>query len=224
MPANIVSSPVPAAASAVAQFVSNGASEPNTPAAEPFGALIQRLMVQQTIAATDASLPLLSVATAPGSEADTTAEDLSALLPFLDAMGLTQADATPPPTESLVEAAPADASLAILAGPASIPVANSPAISAAATTTDKRTMAQSVALPNLAPGQAKISADTTESALSAVSGDISQGKDLSAGREFSSQLVAAIADSKEQAHTPGSTAAVVQQIIATASPSPSPSP
>lgn len=200
-------SPVPASASAVAHIAAHGASEPPAPAAGPFDALFQRLMVQQFAAGADTSPPLPF---APASEADTTAAELSALLPFLDAMGLTQTDATPATAASQAETAPADAALAILAGPASIPVANSPAISAA--------------LPNLATEHAKTSADTTNPTLSAdptlstASGDSSQNRELPEGREFSSQLVAALAASKEQAHSPGSSAAAVQQVIANASP------
>jgi flagellar hook-length control protein FliK len=219
-----------AAASAVAQIVSNGTSDPNAAIAVdasglgPFDALFRQLLVKQ--AATDADLSPTIETAAPALDvtaADTTADELSALLPFLDAMGLTQTDPATtttanPTAESLVEASPTEVAMTVLAGPASVPVATHPAITAAVITSGSRSTAQTTALPNFVPGKQDIAADATEASPIALSGDATKAKDLSAGREFSAQLVEAIAASKEPPHSPGSTATAVQQVITSALP------
>jgi flagellar hook-length control protein FliK len=188
------------------------------------------LLVKQTATDANSNPPTLTADPALESDANTTAEDLSALLPFLDAMGLTQADPatttdSPPTTTPLVEAArlvettPVDATLTVLAAPANIPVASHPAISAATTTTGRSGMAQTTASPNFVPGKQDIAADATDtSPITLQSSEVPQTRELSAGREFSLQLVEAIAASKESPHSPGSTAAAVQQVIASAAP------
>ncbi|MDP1652700.1 MAG: flagellar hook-length control protein FliK [Rhodocyclaceae bacterium] len=228
----------------MAQIVSNEISDPNAAimldasGPGPFDALFRQLLIKQNTTGADAN-PLLLAATTLKNDATMAESDLAALLPFLDALGLTQTDPTtatvsPPAVSideaaSLVETSPTEAALTVLAGPASIPVASHPAISAAATMAGNRPAAQSTAVPNFTPGKQDIATaatDATDSraSLSALSGDASQTRDASAGREFfsqrefSSQLVAAIAASKEQAHFPGSTAAAVQQVIANAAP------
>ena len=93
MSANITA--LPAYASAVAQIVSNGTSDPGAAAAdmvdtqEPgsFDALFRQLLIKQNTTGADAN-PLLPASTALKSEVAKTENELSALLPFLDALGL----------------------------------------------------------------------------------------------------------------------------------------
>ena len=127
MSANITA--LPAAASAVAQIVSNGTSDPGAAAAdmvdtqEPgsFDALFRQLLIKQNTTGADAN-PLLPASTALKSEVAKTENELSALLPFLDALGLTQPDpattAVSPPAETAVAAAVAVPGLTTPADPA----------------------------------------------------------------------------------------------------------
>lgn len=213
MPANIAS--LPAAVAVVAQIATNESNAPGIAAADavgngrgPFDALFRHLLVKQS--ALDAAALgelILPTDAAPENDADASADDLAALLPFLDAMGLTQTTAASAPAETLPAAEDA---LAVLAGPITVPVASLPAAAKAA--------AISAVATALKDGSAADTADAALALHGASAGDAPQTRDLSAGREFSTQLVAAIAASKEQPQAPGNTAAAVQQVIASALP------
>ncbi len=126
-------------------------------------------------------------------------DDLAALLPFIEALGLAQT--TTPAT-----------------APASLPTASAPlgapAISAA------NPSAQGQAHGSLSNPQTRpVGAEKTAEALpNAIAGNGEPAKEASVGREFSAQLGAAIAASKEAPHAPGTTAAAVQNIVAQAAP------
>lgn len=213
MPANIASTP----AAIVAQLAMNESNAPEGAASGApgsgrgsFDALFRHLLVKQAAGGADVgelTLPSDDVVQESDTGSDIGVNDLAALLPFLEALGLTQATAGSSAVESLPEA---DA-LAVLAGPITPPAANIPAAKDAAISAVATAIGNDAAIDN-----------TTDTSLNALSGDKSQAKDLSAGREFSAQLVSAIAASKEQSHAPGSTAAAVQQVIASASPQAAP--
>lgn len=178
----------------------------------PFAALFRNLIDKQMAVEADAALPLSLTDTE--TAADTTAEDLDALLPFLDAMGLTQAapvaagNSAVPPAETAPEDIAANA-LAVATPPAETDAM--PAIPAGdAAETD----AALASLP-----AAKSAAGPASAAVALQAGEANSAtKEAAQGREFSTQLVAAIESSKEQAHTPGGTASAVHQVIAAASP------
>lgn len=216
MPANIAS--LPAAVAVVAQLATNESNASGIAVADapgsgrgPFDALFRHLLVKQAAVDGDFGELILPTDAALENDAGASAGDLAALLPFLQAMGLMQATDASAPAEPFPAAEDA---LAVLAGPINVPAASLPAAANGA--------AISAVATALKDGTA---ADTTDAALAAhgaPAGDAPQTRDLSAGREFSTQLVAAIAASKEQPQAPGNTAAAVQQVIASASPQATP--
>lgn len=171
-----------------------------------FSAQLEALLGKQSTGAETANplAAILDTARAGDSELD---EDLAALLPFIEALGLTQTLPTQDvPVDSSNLAAPQsqllDAAVAVLAAPSTpttaIP-AGVPAISAA--------NGQPQTLPQAAP----VIADPLQTTGNA---DANMVPDV---REFSAQLVATLAAGKETPQTPGNIAAA-QQVIAQGSP------
>lgn len=186
-----------ASTAATAQATVNGRGDPVTDGAGtagnvPFAALFQQLMGKQGAGTADLNQLLLSADAAAGQDTELTAAagDLDALLPFLEAMGL------------ILPTSPENAM-----------AASNPAISAAMPIGD--------ASPEhafaTAAGRTSDSTPVSDP-LSAVTAAIGEAEEISRGKAFSEQLVAAIATSKEDPHTAGSTAAAVQQIITSVSP------
>lgn len=217
MPAiiNLPASPSPAAA----KFALDGGENADMSATDggglgPFAAVFRNLLDKQMAVEADAALPLSLTETE--AAADTTTEDLDALLPFLDAMGLTQADpmaagnGEAPPAEATPEDIAANA-LAVTTPPAEADAM--PAIPAGgAVETD-------AALASIPAAKADTAGATPAAPVALQAGEANSAtKEAAQGREFSAQLVAAIENSKEQAHTPGGTASAVHQVIAAASP------
>jgi len=136
------------------------------------------------------------------------ANELAALLPFFEALGLITDPALQAKTNVMEPSAgetAIDAAGTVFAVPVNLPKASTssgvPAISAAQTSLQ---------------GQ---SADQATNVLTtAHAGNGSPAEEMSAGREFSAQLVAAIAAGKETQHSPGTAAAAVQNIVAQAAP------
>lgn len=157
----------------------------------PFAALIQQLMAKQGGGAGDLNERLF-----PGgalgdqdSEADPSAGDLDALLPFLEALGLIP----PAPAENAV-------------------AAGNPAIPAAALPT-QGTMGENVSVATLETGSTGIAAAPEKKTGADVTGEA-----MLRGREFAAQLVETIATAQQDPHAPGNTAAAVQQAIASVAP------
>lgn len=181
-----------------------------------FAAHFQRLLGRQLSieAAADQAPDAAAQVNAPTDE-------LAALLPFIEALGLTQTTAPQSAIETQTEGTQAsssdaaiDAASAALAAPAAIVVSASPAITAA------RPSEQGAAHGLAFNPPPAVVANEQAQTLPGAGKDASSGEsgELSAGREFSSQLVAAVAASKESPHAPGTTAAAVQNIIAQAAP------
>jgi flagellar hook-length control protein FliK len=190
-----------------------------------FAAQFKELLGQQLKGAGMANPLSAVIDTAQAADADL-GEDLAALLPFIEALGLTQTlpteDALPGATIiDAIQSQLADAADAPLLAPLTPAVAipaSSPAITAA--------NAQAQALPQAAnsPVQTSLPALVETGfaqAIVAAATDTSPDA-LPAGRDFSAQLVAALATSKEAPQTPGNIAAVAQQIIAQGSPGQAP--
>lgn len=240
-----------------------------------FTALFKQLAARQLPAA-GSGLPLALRAEIPAAAGPTgiagttgvagtteTLDNLAALLPFLEAITLTQAgqsagaaaavaattiadtaadrDALHSPdgrtaddSEVSAEIAPAESGLVALAAPftppAGVPapvtapvlpalvaaVPAQPAIPAAGAATKVRTGMQDGSLLNAGRGPKDMLPADVPAGRPAPDQDPDAA--VSRGREFSSQLVAAIEGSKELPRSPGSTAAAVQQVIAVASP------
>lgn len=206
--------PPPAHSAAAAKFAPDGGGESDLSAAGglgPFAAMFRNLLDRQTAGANaDAPLPLVLTDSLAGTT-DAPVNPLDALQPFLDTLGQAPAETMPPEDMALEtpsEAMPADA-LAVAMPPANAD--DTPAIPAAATSAGNDAAARKLAqaMPDT------IFAKSLPDAASTVAG---QAKELSRGREFSTQLVTAIENSKEQPHAPGNTATAVQQVIAAASP------
>lgn len=166
-----------------------------------------------------------------GQPGEAPAPGLAALLPFIEALGLTRpsadAAATDRPSatpETAAILAAGEAGNTLVATSATVPMAiaapAAPAISAA--TPAAQGQARGIPFNPTVQAPPADAQNTTRP----VPGDIvaaqnAPADDASAGREFSAQLVAAIGASKEQAQIPGNTSAAVQQVIASHSPAPS---
>jgi flagellar hook-length control protein FliK len=182
-----------------------------------FAAHFQRLIGQQAGGRNHAETQARQAN--PGTPGETPIPELLALLPFIEALGLNPASAAAPATD-MPTAIPET-----LALPADVAAESSllgaPAISAANPAPQGETRGLPFNLAVQTTGAAAPNEDQT------VPGSIlavqrAPMDDLSAGREFSAQLVAAIGASKEQAPVPGNMAAAVQQVIASHSPAASP--
>lgn len=213
MPVNLSSAPTQAAIAATLR--NNDGADASTVDAnglELFAAHFQRLMGKHLAVAVTAD-PATATAEPATAATEEPADDLAALLPFIEALGLTQAAQRPatesPTSNDRSNADPADAATAILA----VPITVGTAISAATADVSGKSQAPGAPLPNALPAPT----ESSELAAPPPAVEVSPAREMSAGREFSTQLVAAIASSKE---TPGagSTAAAVQQVIANALP------
>lgn len=182
---------------------------------DPFSSHFQRLLGKQAGGQSQAETQTNQAS--PGTPGETPVPELAALMPFIEALGLNPASVAAPATD-MPTAIPEPAILAAVDAGSTLLAA--PAISAANPVTQGeerglpfKLSAQALQAPGAdAPNEAQIGPDSLLAAHSALVDD------LSAGREFSAQLVAAIGASKEQAHVAGNTSAAVQQMIASHSP------
>lgn len=214
MPANIVTVAAPATATAQLAAMSghgDAVASAELPGnnANPFAALFQQLLgkhaaTEQDPAALIAAAPVLAQET-PLQE---TPADLNALLPFMEAMGLARNDA-----ESTVEELPAtelaEEATDILPAVAVTPQVQTGPDSAISAGLKETGLSERAAVSMM-----------PEPALSNASSDAQNKstKEISAGRDFASQLGTAIEASKEQPQSAGNTSNAVQQVIAAASP------
>lgn len=191
MSASIAALPVSTSATAKASLNGRGdpvADDSASAGNAPFAALIQQLMGKQGSSGAGLDQLLLSAdAVAQDPElTEATSDDLDALLPFLEAMGLIQ----PTPPENAL-------------------AASNPAISAVAAQPNDGALEQS-----LVTASEDSSTASPLSTLGMAAGAAAKTTEIARGQEFSEQLVAAIAASKEDPHAAGNTAAAVQQVIA----------
>jgi flagellar hook-length control protein FliK len=220
-------SAIPGLAAVAAKVLSSGndmdAATLQTNGPDLFAAHFQRLLGKQLAIEVDAGqLPVSPEQTAVGAEP---VDELAALLPFIEALGLTQASATAPTTDVPVEATETastetaiDAASALLAAPASLPTASTPPATPAISAANPSPQGQTHGRVFNVPAQPAATGETAEMLPNAIPGIGTPAEKLPAGREFSSQLVEAIATSKETQHSPGTTAAAVQNIISQAAP------
>ena len=170
-------------------------------------------------------------------------DNLDALLPFLDAMGLTRAATVVAENPASATEAHGQALPALGAGEAAdtppevLAVPLTPAVAAAAisaappSSAEGKTGPRAPLLPASAAETARIATARPDQAVvtspdesivanaTVPAGETAPtDKELSRGREFSSQLTAALDAAREQPRTPGSIAEAAQQIHAVASP------
>lgn len=184
--------------------------------AASFAALFRQLAARQR-SGDDAPIALRLQAGPADSDADAT-DALSALLPFLEGMGMLPADG-----EAADGSAQEDMATQLIAPEdAAIPLA-APAITAATAPDD--------ATKGLDPGHRSLSAtevsdqadrgDETTAVQTGKSGQAAAqaaGTETGRGRDFAAQLVSAIDAGKEGAHAPGGTSTAVHQVIAATPP------
>lgn len=220
--------------SAIAKLLSGGGGKDSQSSdstdLEQFAAHFQRLLGKQQPDPVDASALSPTALTAEQAGSDALPDDqLAALLPFIEALGLNQDNLEAERKQllsdtgtsdehiiSITTIAPADT--AALAAPVTSPaskIPDTPAITAANwPNASQQGLAHGQGAPMLAQAATNPpSAETAEATAGAPAQAVTPAKELSAGREFSSQLVAAITASKEE-RTPGSTAEAVHQVIA----------
>lgn len=225
-------SAIPGLAAVAAKVLSSGSdmdaasSSSQIGGLDQFAAHFQRLLGKQLAIEVDAGqLPVSPEKTAVGAEP---VDELAALLPFIEALGLTQASATAPTTDVPVETAESsstetaidttiDTASFMLAAPASLPTASLPPGAPAISAANPSLQGQTHGLAFNLPAQPVITSETTETPMNTIANGAPAEKP-SAGREFSSLLVEAIATNKETQHSPGTTAAAVQNIISQAAP------
>ncbi|MEW6513297.1 MAG: flagellar hook-length control protein FliK [Pseudomonadota bacterium] len=200
---------------------SNGADVAATAAngADLFAAHFQRLLGKQLAIEVDTGQ--IGQMTDPAASGNAPADELAALLPFIEALGLTQVSADPA-TEVAADNMEAssvetiiDAAGALLAAPASLPTASTPPGSPAISAANPSAQGQAHGFAFNLQAQSTSSTDAAEVLPNAMAGNGAPAEELSAGREFSSQLVAAIAANKE---SPGTTATAVQNIVSQMAP------
>ena len=237
MPAPASINPLPGQ-SAIAKLLSGSGKDSQSGDSgdlEQFAAHFQRLLGKQQSGQVDASaLPAASLTTEQTGSGESPDNQLAALLPFIEALGLNQDTLEAERKLSLSDTAPDEQIIsttvidpgdtAILTAPVTSPaskIPDTPAITAANGPNASRLgQAHGQEAPLFAQAATNPSiAENTEATTSMPTQGVTPAKELSAGREFSSQLVAAIAASKEE-RTPGSTAEAVHQVIAGSSPSP----
>ena len=240
-PATPSASAIPGLTAIAARFVAGGnaADAATIDDASPmaFSSHLQRLMGKQLAIELDAGR--LQAPEAKVTMEVETAEDLAALLPFIDALGLTQTQAS---TE-FMENAPGELLVSEQTVPLAVPATPStanpslpiPAISAVQASPQAQAHGVPFQISTPHSGTTQISLPITQQPSSAndlpavellpatpnpvADTDLaSSAPELSAGREFSMQLVSAIAASKEHAQAPGNTAAAVHQAMASALP------
>ncbi|MDO8959923.1 MAG: flagellar hook-length control protein FliK [Rhodocyclaceae bacterium] len=163
----------------------------------PFTALFQQLLDKQVAADATLNPGVLPAATATDTDPVELTDALQALLPFLEAMGLTQAASDPAVVadENTVEKSIAASPLAGLAAALVQPSANNPAISAAREPARNPGKGLTTGLPNL-PAQASAAAEAFGTGARA---------SASAAGEFSAQLATALSGAGERTilHLPG---------------------
>ncbi|MDP2109161.1 MAG: flagellar hook-length control protein FliK [Rhodocyclaceae bacterium] len=161
-----------------------------------FTALFQQLLGKQIAADAALNPGVLPTATAADTDPAKLTDALQALLPFLEAMGLTQAasDPTVVADDNIVGSSIATSPLAGLAAALAQPSANNPAISAAREPARNLGKGLATGLPNL-PAQA---AGVAESAAASARATAAAG-------EFSTQLATALSGAGERTilHLPG---------------------
>lgn len=215
MPPNASATSAMSGLAAVAAKANSGGKEAGRAAVDDgstdrFSAHFQRLLGKQTDgqsqAETQANL---------ANPGETPVPELAALLPFIEALGLNPASLAAPATEmptAIPETptllAAVDAENTLLAAPAISAANPAPQGESRGLTFNLAVQTTGAAAPN--------EAQTLSGGILAVQG--APVDDLSAGREFSGQLLAAIAASKDQAPGAGNTSAAVQQVIANHSP------
>lgn len=197
--------------------------------AQPFAAIIQQMMGQKWEGGADGKLlPSIIESISEGDDKSPT-QDLNALLPFFEALGLMKFSQEDASKENIVPDSSAESGY--------IPVHGLPlvvaqggtdtAISTSATTTIAATV--STATTGESPAEAATqfstllsggNTDDTQNVSTTMSsaGQIKEGEGSSAGHDFAKQLVTAVEGSKEAPREPGSTAAAVHQVISSASP------
>lgn len=222
----------PVLAAVAAKLLASGndadAASLQTSGLDQFAAHFQRLLGKQLAIEVDADqLPVSPEKTAIGAEP---VDELAALLPFIEALGLTQASATATTTGVPVEATETtsstetaietaiDAASALLAAPASLPTASTPPGTPAISAANPSPQGQAHGRAFNVPAQPAATGETAETLPNAIAGNGAPAERLPSGREFSSQLVEAIAASKETQHSPGTTATAVQNIVSQATP------
>lgn len=210
-------SPIPGLA-ALAAKANTGGKESGPAAvdqdsADRFSAHFQRLLGKQADGQNPAEAQ--SGQANPGTHGEPVAPELAALLPFIEALGLNPANVAAPATDMPAPIPETAAHLAAVAADNSLLAA--PAISAANPAQQGETRGLPFNLSAQTTGSAATNAaQTVPGGILATHG--APADDVSAGREFSSQLVAAIGASKEQGPGPGNMAAAVQQVITSHSP------
>lgn len=162
-----------------------------------FTALFQQLLGKQISADATLNSGVLPTATAADTDPVELTDALQAILPFLEAMGLTQAasDPTVVADANFAENSIAPSPLAGLAAALAQPSANNPAISAAKEPARNLGKGLSTGLPNL-PAQAAGVAEAAGASARA---------STSAAGEFSTQLATALSGAGERTilHLPG---------------------
>lgn len=233
MPATITSTPPAAVASPIAPIALNGSEIVDLAKLgseggdlSQFAALFQQLLGKPFPA--DATLPqtaILPTETSAsiggiGGEVDpaVAADTLTALMPFLEAMGFTQG-LPPMPTDDstgkLVENAEGALSADMILAAPLTPASTNAAITAADRALPRQEAQANPMLQGLATDDQ--GSQNIQNALAKANNGDKSG--ASSGREFATQLVAAIEASKEQPQQAGNTAQAVQQVISTQSPS-----
>ena len=223
--------------SAIARILSsvNGQDAQSVDAADlgQFAAHFQHLLGKQLAVQIDAGAsPAAPLTPEQARTAASPDDQLDALLPFIEALGLTQettetaADIQKTVGGPIMNDNATDAAGALLAVPVTPPassIVDAPAITAVnEPNASRQGLAHGQGEPVLTQAAAAMNpalSETAETVTAAPADPITPGKELSAGREFSTQLVAAIAASKEE-HVSGSTAEAVHQVIASSSPAP----
>jgi flagellar hook-length control protein FliK len=170
---------------------------------EQFTALFQQLLGKQIAADAALNPGVLPTATAADTDPAKLADALQALLPFLEAMGLTQAasDPTVVADENIVGSSIATSPLAGLAAALAQSSANNPAISAAREPTRNLGRGLAAGLPNLSAQAAGVA----DAAAMADAAGASARTSAAAAGEFSTQLATALSGAGERTilHLPG---------------------
>ncbi|MDX9993752.1 MAG: flagellar hook-length control protein FliK [Rhodocyclaceae bacterium] len=211
-------------ASAAASGLATAADTPAGDQAPSFAALFRQLAARQ-LSGDDAPITLRlqadAVAATVGPEAEAS-DALTALLPFLEGMGMLPSDgATPATGQQEAEDLAAQLSTEDVASSLAVPLAAAPAITAATLPEDIDTPAADARSLLAAGASGEAIQDSHTADMTAAQADRlvqtatqAAGSDTGRGREFAAQLVAAIDASKEGTHAPGSTSAAVHQVLA----------
>lgn len=222
--------------SAIAQLLAAGSGQDlksiDAAGLGQFAAHFQHLIGKQLAVQIDpGALPTAPLATEQAGIEASPDDQLAELLPFIEALGLTQdsveaaADSETAAGALLAEGTTAEDAATLLAVPVTPPatsIANTPAPAITAANgphASRQGLAHGQGAPLLAQAATNPAAtdNTGEVTTGTPAAAVTPAKELSAGREFASQLITAIAASKEE-RMPGSTAEAVHQVIANYSP------